>query len=402
MYVGEHEQKRESGKALFIKVIWTITAVAAAVVMVIYFVKLNKIYSNSDAEATLKKVADVNAVINGTAKSEAKESSKKADQGKEPLNGENSDKEPSAGDTGKNTKQEEKQDEEQKPQEPENEPTPVPTEEPKPTPLPTATPTPIPESTVTPEPTATPEPAVTEPAQAEEPEFPVRPYHVPDEDGYVTLSTGHRVNPLKPMVAMTFDDGPSARTTKILETLGKYGARATFFMVGYQIEYYQDQVREVYEAGCEIGNHTSNHESLKDLTEAAIYDNEDLLNTIVPVGKVVVRCPGGNWNDRVSQIVRRPMFNWTVDTLDWESRNAESVLKEVKKAVKDGYIILMHDMYDSTVEAVTMVVPWLIDQGYQIVTVSEMFEARNQQILAGHLYRKTYTAEEYAENLKQQ
>lgn len=204
------------------------------------------------------------------------------------------------------------------------------------------------------------------------------------------------LDPNKPIIAFTFDDGPSQYTDRILETLNKYGAKATFFMVGYNLDYYKDQVVNVYNAGCEIGNHTTAHDDLKKGTEKQIkkwvFDNEDKINEIVPVGELIVRPPYGNHNETVRAVVDRPMFCWSVDSRDWETRNAESIVKQIKQDAKDGYIILMHDIYESTADAVDVILPWLIDRGYQVTCISNMFEARGEEIKGGHVYRYTSPA----------
>ena len=219
------------------------------------------------------------------------------------------------------------------------------------------------------------------------------------ESGDTELAYYHdgTIDPSKPIIALSFDDGPSVYTVRILEALKKYNAKATFFMVGYNIETHKDEVKAVYEAGCEIGNHTTDHTSLKKgkaaEIKARVYDNEDLINTIVPVGKVIVRPPYGDYNDTVKELIARPMFNWSVDSLDWKTRNADSVVKQIQQDAKDGYIILMHDLYESTAEATERIIPWLIEQGYQVTCVSDMFKARGEEVLDGHVYRLAKPAE---------
>lgn len=204
------------------------------------------------------------------------------------------------------------------------------------------------------------------------------------------------LDPSRPIIAFTFDDGPSQYTDRILETLDKYGAKATFFMVGYNLDYYKDQVVNVYNAGCEIGNHTTAHDNLnkgtKEQIKKWVFNNEDKINEIVPVGEMIVRPPYGNHNETVREVVDRPMFCWSVDSRDWETRNAESIVKQIKQDAKDGYIILMHDIYESTADAVDVILPWLIDQGYQVTCISNMFEARGEEIKGGHVYRYTSPA----------
>lgn len=224
----------------------------------------------------------------------------------------------------------------------------------------------------------------------------------PESEKYAQDDTVHpyyydsRLDPSKPIIALSFDDGPSENTKDILETLDTYGVKATFFMVGYQIGAYSDEVRAVYDAGCEIGNHTSNHKKLSSLKadqiKKEVFDNEELIQKYAPVEHVIVRPPYGEYNDTVKATVDRPMFNWSVDSLDWKSRDADAVFEEVKAQAKDGYIILCHDLYKSTADAVKKFVPWLLEQGYQVTCISNMFEARGEELLDGHVYRYTEPA----------
>ena len=213
-----------------------------------------------------------------------------------------------------------------------------------------------------------------------------------------------KFDPAKPMVALTFDDGPSVNTASIIETLNEYGVHATFFMVGDNVKMYPERVKMVYDAGCEVGNHTVNHKDLKKLSKEEIKkeieDNQANINAALGITiSSPVRPPYGNVNDSVREVCQHPMFNWSVDTLDWKSRNADAVFEEVKKSTKDGSIILMHDLYASTAEAVKQVVPWLIEQGYQICSVSEMFTARGVTLENGHLYNSVMNAQKYLESV---
>lgn len=199
------------------------------------------------------------------------------------------------------------------------------------------------------------------------------------------------IDPSKPIVALSFDDGPSTNTTSILETLAKYGAHATFFMVGENIDMYPDLVKAVYESGNEIGNHTINHANLKTLSASEIRKevegNQDKLNKTLGTDlKFIVRPPYGNVNDTVKSTVEHPLIIWSVDTLDWKSKDAQKVFEEVKKSTKNGSIILMHDLYKSTAEAAKLVVPWLVEQGYQVCSVSEMYAACEVKLENGKTY----------------
>ncbi len=208
-------------------------------------------------------------------------------------------------------------------------------------------------------------------------------------------------DPTQKLVALTFDDGPSMYTEQILDILAEYDSRATFFMVGYNIEKHPERVKMVLDAGCEVGNHTSNHKDLSDISrrsiETEVYDNEKLLNDAGAEGELLLRPPYGLYNDTVKEVVKRPMINWSVDSRDWKTKDAVSTVKEVKNNVRDGRVVLMHDIYPSTVEAVKELVPWLIEEGYGLVTVSELYDVRGEELKDGHIYRYTYSAEEYAE-----
>ena len=226
----------------------------------------------------------------------------------------------------------------------------------------------------------------------------------PDNKGSKVTVDVSKIDPAKPIVALTFDDGPSANTASILETLSEYGAHATFFMVGENVTAHPDRVKLVYDAGCEVGNHTVNHKNLNNLSKEEIKkeieDNQEDINAALGVTiSCLVRPPYGNVNDNVREACKHPMINWSVDTLDWKSRNADSVFEEVKKSTKDGSIILMHDLYGSTAEAVKKVVPWLVEQGYQICSVSEMFAARGVVLENGHVYNNVMNAQKYLDSL---
>ncbi|MCR4625911.1 MAG: polysaccharide deacetylase family protein [Lachnospiraceae bacterium] len=233
----------------------------------------------------------------------------------------------------------------------------------------------------------------------------VAPEPTKDPDGKTVSVDVSGIDPTKPIVALSFDDGPSANTASIIETLTEYGAHATFFMVGENVNMYPERVKMVYDAGCEVGNHTVSHKALDKLTKEQvtkeIEDNQKNINAALGVTiNSLVRPPYGNVSDTVREAAEHPLINWSVDTLDWKSRNADSVFEEVKKSTRDGSIILMHDLYASTAEAVKKVVPWLVEQGYQICSVSEMFAARGVPLENGHVYNSVMNAAKYKESLE--
>lgn len=199
------------------------------------------------------------------------------------------------------------------------------------------------------------------------------------------------IDPTKPAVALTYDDGPHPTVTHhILDVLERYDARATFFVVGSRVTPYADCVERASKLGCEIGNHTTNHKILTSadnkLIASEISKTNSLVKNITGKAPTIVRAPGGSFNNRVKSQVNAPLIQWSVDTLDWKNRNASSVIKSVKSSTRDGSIILMHDLYTTTAEATETIVPWLIKEGYQLVTVTELMQLKGIDMENGSVY----------------
>lgn len=244
------------------------------------------------------------------------------------------------------------------------------------TPLPTATPAP----TATPEPTATPAPTATpEPTPTFAPVF-EKEWDVSDVD----ISW---IDPDKKLVAFTFDDGPTKFYEDILDTLKEYNMHATFFVWGQQYkENFKDLMLRVVEQNCEFGNHTWKHPYLTKLTPEEIQNEVEqtraLLEELTGKREFLVRPPYGSSNADVKANVFFPMINWTLDTNDWNSGTYESVYQKLTEKVQDGDIVLMHASYKFTAEAVRDAIPVLIENGYQIVSVSELCKMRGKTLKA--------------------
>ena len=217
--------------------------------------------------------------------------------------------------------------------------------------------------------------------------------HFYDENGNSIVQES-RIDPEKPMVALTFDDGPGPYTEDLLDILEQYDARATFFMLGSNINYYPDAVLRMKELDCEYGNHTLNHKNLPKLKVPAIKRQLGItdarLKKITGETTTLIRPPYGEVNVKVQKVAKTPILLWSMDTLDWKKKDAKKVAKYVMKHVEDGDIILLHDIHKTSVEAVEIILPKLIKKGYQIVTVSEMAEARNVEMKAGEKYFAFY------------
>lgn len=203
------------------------------------------------------------------------------------------------------------------------------------------------------------------------------------------------LDPEGPMVALTFDDGPDAVTRDILETLRQYGGRGTFFLIGNQIHAYGDTVRRAADQGCEIGSHSWRHSNLTKLSAAALEEDiqatSDMIFETAGVRPLLLRPPYGSYNSRVQQAAADqgvPLILWSVDTLDWSTRDAESTYQSVMENVRDGSIVLCHDLYGETAAAMQAVIPDLIAQGYQLVTVSELIHYKELTPEGGAVVRK--------------
>lgn len=213
---------------------------------------------------------------------------------------------------------------------------------------------------------------------------------VPEEPKAV----GGNIDPSKPMVALTFDDGPSKYTSQILDALEANGGRATFFMVGNRIGNYKSTVKRMVDLGCEPASHTWDHTYLTKLSESALLTNlgqvDSAVQSAAGVTTKLVRPPGGFVNDTSKAILAKkgvPAIMWSIDTLDWKTKNAKKTVDAVLNNVQDGDIVLMHDLYSTSAEAAAILIPELTKRGYQLVTVSEMASYRGG-MQAGHTYSR--------------
>ncbi len=206
---------------------------------------------------------------------------------------------------------------------------------------------------------------------------------------------GRYIDPNKPMVALTYDDGPRPRSTnRILDCLEKYDSVATFFELGYLAKSYPDCIRREVAIGCEVANHSWDHPNLATLSGGGVANQINSTNNtifnICGVKPKLLRPPYGSYNSTVRNNCGLPIIIWSIDTLDWKYRDASYVTSVIKNQVTDGSVILMHSIYDSTAAATEAIVPWLISRGYQLVTVSELAEARGINLQSGAAYHSFY------------
>lgn len=180
-----------------------------------------------------------------------------------------------------------------------------------------------------------------------------------------------------PKIALTFDDGPHpVYTEELLDGLKKRKVMATFFLIGNNIEGNEEIVKRMAEEGHLIGSHTYNHVQLNKLSESKA--KEEILkgcNKIYETTGVCpsfVRPPFGEWKKNMDFCVTMLPVSWNVDSLDWKLQNTEKIVKRVVKDVKEGDIILMHDIFETSVQAAFQIIDTLEKENYEFVTVDEL------------------------------
>ncbi len=204
-----------------------------------------------------------------------------------------------------------------------------------------------------------------------------------------------------PQIALTFDDGPSAaNTAKILDILEVNGAKATFFVIGRNAAENAQLLRRAASLGCEIGNHTFDHAKLTDLSDETIRrqleKTDEVVFDAIGVRPKLVRAPCGRCSCAVRAAIDRPIILWCVDPRDWSygharenntPENRENVIHAATENVQDGDIILLHDIYAFTAACCEAIVPKLTEQGFVLVTVSELMQSHGVELRAGETYR---------------
>lgn len=210
--------------------------------------------------------------------------------------------------------------------------------------------------------------------------------------GSVTVSGPAELPAACQYVALTFDDGPKAGTTdRLLDGLRELGASATFFVVGEEAEKAPELVERMQAEGHQVGNHTWSHVRLEGEDTAALLDEvdrtEDFLEDLLGEGTYWLRPPYGKIDTAVAAQISVPLVQWSVDPRDWESRDRAQVVRAVLESVQSNSIILLHDIYPSSVEAALELVETLEGEGYCFVTVEELLRLNGITPQAGALYR---------------
>ncbi len=211
------------------------------------------------------------------------------------------------------------------------------------------------------------------------------------------------IDPAKPVIALTFDDGPNTTTTnQVLDLLDKYQVRASFFLIGDNInDESAKSVKRAYDMGCEINNHSKTHSYMNQMEaediQAEVQFVSDKVKEITGEPTTFFRPPYIAVNGTMYDNIDMPFING-VGCNDWDSSvEVETRLKRLNRQIKDGVIILLHDVQgnDKTVELLDTLIPQLLEQGYQFATVSELFEAKGVEIRGDdtNLYSNVQKAE---------
>ena len=198
------------------------------------------------------------------------------------------------------------------------------------------------------------------------------------------------------LIAVTFDDGPRrSTTTRLLDGLAERGVKATFFLVGQNVEVNRDLVGRMEREGHQVGVHTYDHaQRLTGLNHAdfsaQVERTRGLLTEILGHGGFVLRPPYGMTDAGVKKWAGAPIILWSVDPEDWKDQNADRTVAFITKEARDGDIILLHDIFDASVEAALRTVDALHAQGFLFVTVDELFAQRQLPLEDGKVYWNAY------------
>jgi peptidoglycan/xylan/chitin deacetylase (PgdA/CDA1 family) len=202
------------------------------------------------------------------------------------------------------------------------------------------------------------------------------------------------IDPEKKLIALTFDDGPSNKNTnRILDVLELHHSRATFFVIGKRIEDRKEVIKRAISLGCEIGNHTWGHSDFSKYPKSALIDSlkktDNAMVSNFNYHMSLFRPPYGSINKDVesgSNDMGYKMILWSGSSHDWSIKNADKIYRNTFDNAADGAIILFHDIYDITADAIERIVPELIFQGYQLVTVSELIAMDETPFSPGDRY----------------
>ena len=206
----------------------------------------------------------------------------------------------------------------------------------------------------------------------------------------IMIITNKKINSSDKLIALTFDDGPNYNTNKVLDILEENNVPATFFVLGNRIKGNENILKRMVSSKMEIGNHTFNHLLLtkykEDKVKSEINNTSNLIFEVTGKYPTLFRPSYGSCNKMIRSVVDTPIIIWDIDTLDWKYHNSRRISSRVINKVKDGDIVLMHDIYSATANALEIIIPSLKSKGYTFVTVSDLFYYKNIPLEKGKVY----------------
>ena len=213
---------------------------------------------------------------------------------------------------------------------------------------------------------------------------------IDDKDCYFDEDGKYDETKQRPMIALTFDDGPGEYTEELINCLVENNAKATFFMLGQNVEAYPEIAKKLSDAGMELGNHSYSHPDLVTIgAEAAaqqVSNTDAALKAATGFEATVMRPPGGSFNDSVKAAINHPLIIWSIDTRDWATKSEDQTYQVVMDNAQDGSVVLMHDIHEWSVKAAIRMIPDLIAKGFKLVTISELAEAKGETLQNGAAY----------------
>ncbi len=203
--------------------------------------------------------------------------------------------------------------------------------------------------------------------------------------------SGYNYTNAKKSVAFTFDDSPNKnKTNKIVSYLKDNLFSATFFVLGERMKYNKDLITTIKSGGNEVGSHTYHHQNMAKMSGEEVINDFNLMNdlykSITNEEIKLIRPPYGVIKDEEKNLLNVPIILWSLDTNDWRHRNKDYIVNYVLNNIKDGDIILFHDSYNETVEAINELLPILYSKGYQVMSVSELFKLKGLTLENNQIY----------------
>jgi len=231
------------------------------------------------------------------------------------------------------------------------------------------------------------------PSPSPDPGFDDDPQYDPDPPVQQVPPQSGDIDPSRPMIALSFDDGPGIYTNDFLDLFAQYGVRATFCTIGNLVNTQTDALARAVSMGSEVIGHSWDHKNLAKLSAADVrtqlQDTADTIYAATGTSVMKFRPPYGAMSDTLKQVAADMGFViilWSVDPEDWNTKDSDAVYNAVMAHAVDGAIILSHEIYKSTLEAYKRIIPDLIDRGFQLVTVSEMLYLKHGELTPGDVY----------------